>query len=379
MPAILVVCGMKIVVIKNNLKNGLSAVGRIAGENLQLPILKNILIETQENKIVLTATNLEIAVKYSVSGKVIENGSATVPAGVLSNLISSIASERLNLESKKSILEVKTDNYQAAINSSSTDEFPLIPKIKTGGNSLELESGTLKDALQQVMAASQFSELRPELNCIFMEYSVDNLKIAATDSSRLAEKNLSASQFSSTVSGPFSFLLPLSSGQELLRILEEEGKIKIYRDENQVFFKTEQWEFFSRLLEGTFPDYKQIIPKKHGAEITVSREEFLNSLKLAAIFSVESGEVRIKILEGKKALEISSSDQAVGENSYLLPAKVEGSAKEIFFNWKYLSDGLKALKSEEVLFGANDDNKPSVIKSPKDSSYFYIVMPILKV
>jgi len=369
---------MKIVVIKNNLKDGLSAVGRIAGENLQLPILKNALLETPENKIVLTATNLEMAIKFAVSGKVIENGSVAVPVGILSNIMSSIPSERLNIESKKGVVEIKTDNYQATINSSPSDEFPLIPKIKNNENYLELESSALKEAISQVTAASQFSELRPELNCVFMEYSVDNLRMAATDSSRLAEKNLSGSQFSSTISEPFSFLLPIPSSQELLRILGDEGKVRIYRDENQVLFKTKQWELFSRLLEGAFPDYKQIIPKKYGAEITVSREEFISSLKLSGIFSVKSNEIKIKILEGKKALEISSSDQSVGENSYLLPARIEGSAKEICFNWKYLSDGLRATKSEEIFFGVNDDNKPSVIKSPKDASYFYIVMPILK-
>lgn len=369
---------MKIVVIKNNLKDGLSTVGRIAGENLQLPILKNVLLETLENKIVLTATNLEMAIKFSVSGKVIENGSIAVPVGVLSNIISSIPSERLNVESRKGVVEIKTDNYQATINSSASDEFPLIPKIKNNESCLELDSCALKDALSQVTAASQFSELRPELNCVFVEYSVDNLKMAATDSSRLAEKNLGSTQFSSTISEPFNFLLPMPSSHELLRILGDDGKVRIYRDENQVLFKTEQWELFSRLMEGSFPDYKQIVPKKYGAEITVSREEFINSLKLSGIFSAKSNEVKIKILDNKKALEISSSDQSVGENSYLLPARIEGSAKEICFNWKYLSDGLRATKSEEVVFGVNDDNKPSIIKSPKDASYFYIVMPILK-
>ena len=369
---------MKIVVIKNNLKDGLSAVGRIAGENLQLPILKSVLLETLENKIILTATNLEIAIKFFVSGKVIENGSIAVPSGLVSSIISSIPSERLNIESKKAVIEIKTDNYQATVNSSPGDEFPLVPKIKNSENCLELESSTLKDAFSQVAAASQVSELRPELNCIFLEYSVDNLRIAATDSSRLAEKNLSNSQFSSTISEPFNFLLPIPSSQELLRLLGDEGKVKIYHDENQVLFKTEQWEFFSRLMEGSFPDYRQVVPKKYAAEIFVSREEFINSLKLSGIFSFKSNEIKIKILESKKAIEISSSDQAVGDNSYLLPARIEGSAKEVCFNWKYLSDGLKALKSDEVLFGVNDDNKPSVVKAPKDASYFYIVMPILK-
>lgn len=370
---------MKIVVIKNNLKDGLSAVGRIAGENLQLPILKNVLVETVENKVVLTATNLEMAIKYTVSGKVIENGALAVPLGVISNIISNISSERLNIESKKNILEIKTDNYRATVNSHPADEFPLVPKMKSPKGYIEIEAGLLKEALGQVITASQFSELRPELNSIFLEYSIDTLKMVATDSFRLAEKTFAAGQINSTINEQFSCLLPIQSGHELLRIVGDEGKmIKIYFDDNQVLFQGDQWELFSRLLEGSFPDYRQVIPKKCAAEVIVPREEFINSLKLSAIFSAKSNEVRIKVLEGKKALEISSADQVVGENNYLLPARLSGTVKETSFNWKYLSDGLKAIKSDEALLGLNDDNKPAVIKSPKDNSYIYLAMPILK-
>lgn len=369
---------MKIVVIKNNLKDGLSALGRMAAENLQLPILKNVLIEATGNKIVLTATNLEIALRFGIGGKIIENGSLAAPVGTLSGIISNITSERLNIETKKNVLEIKTDNYQASVNSFPGDDFPLIPKIKNQENYIEIDSGLLKDGLSQVVAASQLSELRPELNSIFVEYSIENLKFVATDSFRLAEKGFGASQIHSTIEGTFGFLLPIQSANELIRILSEEGAVRMYNDENQVLFKTEQWEFFSRLLEGTFPDYKAIVPKKYSAEMTVLREEFINSLKLSGIFSAKSGEVKIKILDSKKVVEISSADQSVGENSYFLSAKLTGSAKEIFFNWKYLSDGLKAIKSEEVLFGLNEDNKPAIIKSAKDTSYFYLVMPILK-
>ncbi len=369
---------MKIIVIKNNLKEGLSAIGRIAGINPQLPILKNVLLETIENKIVLTATNLEIAIKFIVSGKIIENGSIAAPVNILSNIISNIQSERLNIETRKNTLDVKTDNYQASINSSLSDEFPLIPKIKNQNNYIELDSSLLKDALSQVTLASQFSELRPELNSIFIEYSVDSLKLVATDSFRLAEKIINNTQFSSANEDSFSFLLPIQSAHELMRILGDEGRVRMYHDENQVLFKAEQWELFSRMMEGSFPDYRQIVPKKYGAEILISKEGFMNSLKLSGIFSANSNEIKLKVLENKKAIEISSSDQSLGDNNYILPAKIEGSAKEIFFNWKYLSDGLKAVKSEEIFFGMNDDNKPAVIKSPKDISYFYLVMPILK-
>ncbi len=369
---------MKVVVIKNNLREGIMAVERAAGENANLPILKNVLLETEDNKLKVTATNLEIAASFYISGKVIENGRITVPLGILSGLIANISSERIDLESKKNTLEIKTDNYQATVHGISAEEFPLIPKVKNLDECIEIESAALKETLSQTIIASQFSELRPELNSIFIDFSLDNLKFVTTDSFRLAEKTLTSGQFQSNHKEPFTLLLPLRSGQETLRILGDEEKVRIYHDENQILFKTDRAEFFSRLMEGTFPDYRAVVPQKFGAEINISRQELLSALKLAGIFSARTNEVKMNILENKRAVGISSSDQSVGENTYILPAKFRGDAKEMSFSWRYLSDGLKALKTDEVFLGLNEDNKPALLRSPNDASYFYLLMPILK-
>lgn len=369
---------MKVVVIKNNLKEGIAAVERAAGENVNLPILKNVLLETEDNKLKLTTTNLEIAASFCVSGKIIENGKTTVPLSIFSGLIANISSERIDLENKKNVLEIKTDNYQAAIHGISADEFPLIPRVKNLAGYIEIESGVLKEAFSQTIIASQFSELRPELNNIFVDFSLDNLKLVTTDSFRLAEKTLMSGQFQSNHQEPFTLLLPLRSGQEALRILGDEGKVRLYHDETQILFKTDRAEFFSRLMEGTFPDYRAVVPQKFSAEMNISRQELLSALKLAGIFSTRTNEVKMNVLENKKAVGISSSDQAIGENTYVLPAKFRGDAKEMSFSWRYLSDGLKALKTDEVFLGLNEDNKPALLKSPNDASYFYLLMPILK-
>lgn len=336
------------------------------------------LLETEDNKLKLTATNLEIAASFYVSGKIIENGKTTVPLDVFSGLITNISSERIDLESKKNVLEIKTDNYQATIHGISSEEFPLIPKISNLNEYIEIESAALKEALSQTIIASQFSELRPELNSIFVDFSLDNLKLVTTDSFRLAEKTLTGGQFQSNRQEPFNLLLPLRSGQEVLRILGDDGKVRLCHDGNQILFKTGQAEFFSRLMEGTFPDYRAVVPQKFSAEANISRQELLNALKLAGIFSARTNEVKMNVLENKKAVGISSSDQTLGENISTIPAKFRGDAKEMSFNWRYLSDGLKALKTDEVFLGLNEDNKPALLKSPNDASYFYLLMPILK-
>ncbi|TSC59931.1 MAG: DNA polymerase III subunit beta [Parcubacteria group bacterium LiPW_15] len=367
---------MNIVVIREKLKEGLDIISRATGEGSQLPILKNILLEASKNKITLVATNLEIATTCSVMGKIIEDGKTTVPGNLFSGLIGALQSERINISLKNESLEIKSDNYKAKIQGTSTEEFPIIPRLKEKKEFIEMDQAVLKEALSQTVVAAQFSEIRPELNNIHLYFTVDSLVFAATDSFRLGEKKISDKEFKSNIENEFSCLLPLKTANELLRILNETGAVKIFKDENQILFETEQWECISRLGEGRFPEYKQIIPKTFISEAVVERSEFMNAVKLTSVLSSRVNEISLKPHD--KAIEIVSGDESAGENDYLLAAKISGKMKPIGFNWKYLSDGLKALKGNEVYLGMSDENKAVLIKTPNEPSYFYILMPILK-
>ena len=372
---------MKLIIIKTNLKDGLETICGASGENLNLPILKQGLLTISDGLVKLTATNLEIAVSCVVSGKIIEGGLATFPINTLLNLINNIPSERLNIENNKNILEIKTDNYNATIQGLSPDDFPIIPKISptTPSNLIEIESAVLKDALNQVIISTQHSDLRPELSSVLFSFTANGLKIVGTDSFRLSEKTIPPAQFKANNIDAFRILVPLKTVSELLKILKPQEATQLYHDQNQVLFKTARYEFISRLVEGIFPDYTTIIPQKFDAEITVNREEFVQALKLTGIFGSRFNEVKVRIAANKKNLEIFSADQALGENHYFLPAKIQGKVGEVSFNWKHLLDGLRVLKTEEVYFGANsEENKPALLKSPNDATYFYILMPILK-
>lgn len=372
---------MNIVIIKSNLKKGLFSVERGIGENLNLPILKNVLIESQNNKVKLITTNLEIAVSFFVTGKIIDNGKVCVPINVLSSLVTNLSTERLNLEKKGNNLILKSDNYKATINGLPTEDFPLIPKIKNLGEYIEIKAEIFKEALNQVIIATQYSDLRPELNSILFDFSIDNLKLVTTDSFRLAERTIIAeSQFQSNYKKEFKTLIPLKTAQEILKILEDDETLKIYYDQSQILFKTEQLEFISRITEGNFPDYGSIIPKKFGAEFILKKEEFINALKLASVFGGRNNEVKLLISSDTKSLEVASTDQIIGENNYSMSAKIQGKLKnkEIIFNWKYLMDVLKILESEEIFLGVNDNNEPSLIRDFLNKHYFYILKPIVK-
>jgi len=371
---------MKVVLIKSNLKEALGVVERASGENLKLPVLKYSNMEAgEENKIKVTATNLEVAITFLLLGKVIEKGKVNIPTATVLGMINNLQSERLNMETRGGQLEIKTDNYEASTQTIPADDFPIIPKVKNEEDFIEMEGVVLKDGLAQVLAATQFSELRTELNSILFDFALDTLKFAGTDSFRLAEKTITSSQFKTNQTQNFRFLLPLKTAHELSRILKDDEKVRVYHDQNQALFKTDHWEMISRLTEGNFPEYSSIIPKTFDSEVLLEREELINALKLTGVFSSQTSEVKVKSAEGGKAIEINSASQDLGENRYVLPAKVKNNFKEVGFNWRYLADGLRTLKTAEVFLGVNEqDNKPSLIKSPNEASFFYILMPILK-
>ncbi len=368
---------MNIIVIKDKLKDGVDAVSRVAGDHPTLSILKNILIEAEGDIIKLTATNLEVGMQYMVPGKVVSPGSLTVPASLFSQLIGSIPYDRLNLTAKDGALEVTTDNYQASIQTTPAEEFPIMPKVNRDAVTVEVPGAVLKEALEQTLAAAQYSELRPELSSVLMKFGMDKIVFVATDSFRLAEKTLLDSDFTATTSEEFQILIPLRSAETIVRIIKDKP-VKITRDGNQVLVATAGAEFISRLIDGSFPDYQAIIPKEFLAEVEVSREEMLSALKLTGVFSGASSEITIKAASGKKAIELSSRDERVGENTYALPAKIKGDFEPLSFNAKYLGEGVKAASGKDITLKLNEPNRAAMIVPPKDDSYFYVVMPILK-
>jgi DNA polymerase-3 subunit beta len=361
-----------------NIKDAISAIEKAVGENTNLPILKNILIEAENNTITFTATNLEIAITHRVAGKVIEDGKITVPLALFSSLIGNIQSDRLNFEKKENNLEIATDNYSAVINGMSPEDFPITPKIKNTENYIEIKSVFLREAIQQVTVASQYSDLRPELNSVLFNFSIESLILASTDGFRLAERSIPSNMFVTKKKETFKMLVPLRTSLEVSRIMRDDEVVRIYQDDNQVLFKSDQTEMISRLVEGSFPDYSAIVPREFAAEIVVEKDEFLNAIKLAGVFGQKNSEVKIKIHQNKKAIEISSADQALGENNNILPAKITGDIPEVFFNWRYLSDPLKSIKAADLFIGLQEDAGPALIRAVSDTSYFYVLRPILK-
>jgi len=171
------------------------------------------------------------------------------------------------------------------------------------------------------------------------------------------------------------FIIPLKTAQEVLRIVKE-GPVTFFIDPNQILFKNDDIEIISRLIDGTYPDYDQFIPKSFDTEVSLEREHLLSAVKLVSTFSGKVNDIKVQVTDNKKALQVYSANQYLGENKYLIPSKIKGSPGEVSFNWRYFMDGLKNFNVSEVVFGLNGDNKPAILKNPNDTSYFYIMMPI---
>ena len=378
---------MKLTTLKESLNNGLRIVEKISGKNLTLPILNNVLIVTEKNFLNLTTTDLEIGIKYRALVKTEKEGQITVPTKILSSFIGFLPEEKITLEVKNQTLYISCKNYNTQIKGQSADEFPLVPKIKND-NFLEINSAPFCEGLSQVVDFSVLNQARPELSGVYLSFQKDALQMTATDGFRLAEKTL---YFEKKNNQDLSFILPQKTAREIINIFSEKtGKIKILLSPNQVLFESlekeisrPQIQITSRLVEGEYPDYREIIPKKHKIQAVFLRSDLLGQIKAAGVFSGKSNEVKIKIDPKKEEMEMVSQNPEYGENKSLLSGKFnykEGPQKmEISFNYRFLIDGLLNISSPKVLFELNGEDGPATLKPENDSSYVYVVMPIKSV
>lgn len=364
---------MKFTVLKENLKKTLSIMQRIVLKSPGLPILENILIEAENKQLKISATNLELGVDVVVKGKTEKEGKVSVPAFLLSGIINNVKEERVVLEGKGMNLEVKTESFQGLIKGQDANEFPIIPRPDIG-KFLSIDAKKFAGGLSQVSYAATVSEIYPEISGVFFSFTKDRLLLVATDSFRLGKKEINEQipkEFSDT-----SFILPLRSSQELLYIIDQQeaNQLRIGINENQVVFTIDDVYFVSRLLSGSYPDYSQLIPADFTTDIEVNKEEFMEKIKLTAIFSPKTNDCRVKISESGIIL---SSDTALGSAEASVKARVKGvSEGEIIFNYHYLLDGLFHIPAKEVVLHIKNKTTPVLFKGIGDESYVYLVAPL---
>ncbi len=373
---------MKISSLQENLKQGLFLVNHVAGKNLNLPILNNILIEARDGNIKLIATNLEIGIVSTIRGKIEEEGSYTVDSKIISDFIFLLPNKKIDLKQKENSLFIEAENNRTKISGQGAEEFPLIPSIeKRDFYSVNIQE--FKKALSQVVFAVANSETRVELSGVLFNFSKDKLILVATDSYRLAEKKVLLKKESSKEEK--AAIVPAKTIQEIIRVLsnlkdgdsESEDEIKFYITENQIMFSIDPTELVSRLIEGQYPDYKQIIPGLGKTNIIANKNELIRAVKIASLFSKTGiNDVNLDFPKGKNRIVVSSASGQSGENITEVEAMVDGDDNGVVLNYRYLLEGLNSVEGEGVKIEVIDGNTPCLIKPEKDDGYLYVIMPI---
>ena len=364
---------MKLECSIEKIKNAVSQVERITGKNLTLPILSSVLLIASSKSLKLRSTNLSLGVEIEIPAKIEKEGMLAISGSVLNAIFSNVSqNENVQLEEKDGNLLIKTKKTQIKLKSQPHEDFPTIPKVD--GTSFEIEAKKIIDGIKSVYYSSSVSDIKPEISSVFIYTDNDNLVFVSTDSFRLAEKKIKTKG----VPEILGILIPFKNIAEILKIFGEfQGMIKVCFNKNQISFSSENIYLTSRVIDGVFPDYRQIIPKNFTTEVVILKQDLLNALKLSNIFSDKFNQVNLKISPKEKVFELSSANNDIGENKTYLDAVINGENIELSFNYKYFLDCFVSITTDSVSIKSGA-SRPMVISPVSDSSFTYLIMPMNK-
>jgi len=361
---------MKAIVSQENLKKALLLSERATSRTATLPILNNVLMRTENGRLKVSATNLEIGVHCVIGAKIEKEGAIAVPAKTVADFVTSSPAGAIVLSVQDHVLTLKSETYKTTVLGFDTAEYPIIPKV-TGDTVATMNPEILKRSLASVVDASAVSENRPELAGVYIAFSDGKTVFAATDSFRLAERSgVSKKGRQETV------IIPRATAMEVIRLCDQNiGDIAVRIADNQISFSGEDAEVVSRLVDGTYPDYRKIIPEKAVTRVLVSRKDMEDAVRLTSVFSSNISDIQLLCKEG--TLSFSAKNSAKGDALVSASANVKGDDFELTVNHYYLSDGLKSVPGDEIVLEYTGTGSPLVIRmaeEPKDA--LYLVMPL---
>lgn len=374
---------MKVTVLQENLARGLSIVSRAVSPRSTLPVLSNILIASDEGRLRLSATNLELGITCWIAARIDEEGSTTVPARTFNDLVNTLPGDQVQLT-----LDVKTQNLHVKGGTSNNDikcidaqEFPPLPVPEMDG-AVQLNVADFKEMIQQVAFAASTDEARPVLMGVLLHVEKDKLTMAAADGFRLSVRK---AVLSNPVPQPLNLIIPARALNELARVAgDSEEPIYMVSPKNrgQVLFRVKDVEVVSQLIDGTFPDYQQIIPRNYKSRTLVSTASLLKACKQAEIFAREGSNVArfdIKQANGEmqpSEVEISATSEETGKNETIVEATVDGGSVLIAFNVKFLREALEVIRTPNVALETSAANAPGVVRPVGDDDFLHVIMPM---
>lgn len=354
------------------LKNAINQAERVTSKNLTLPILNSILLIASGKSLKLRSTNLSLGLEIEIAAKIEKEGVAAVSGSVLSGVFSNMPlNEKVNIESADGNILVRTKKSRIKLKGGQPEDFPTIPIVS--GKTFEIESKKLIDGIKSVYYSSSLSDIKPEISSVYIHQDNDNLMFVSTDSFRLAEKKIKIKDLEE-IGG---IIIPFKNVPEILRVFGDFlGLLKVCFNKNQISFSSDNIYLTSRIIDGVFPDYRQIIPKNPKTEATLLKQDLLNALKLSNIFSDKFNQVNLSINPKEKIFELSSQNNDIGENKTSLDAVLEGESVLLSFNYKYFLDCFQSLNTDSLTIKIIDSAHPILVSPVSDSSFTYLIMPM---
>ncbi len=372
---------MRLSCLQENLNRGLGIVGRAVATRTTLPITNNVFLATDESRLKLVATNLEMAISHWIGTKVEEEGAITVPARLLTEFIASLPNDKVDITlSSGKTLELKCARFEARISGVDAKDFPPIPKVDEGITT-KVEVEALRQGINHVVFAAASEESRPVLTGVDAQFDGDLLTLAAADGFRLAVYKL---PLATPVSEKTEVIIPARTLTELSRLIgDDEGAVDIMVNSNksQILFRLKNTELVSQLVQGAFPQYTQLIPQSSNARAVVDVAEFLRATRTASIFARDgSGIVRLVVTPGSELtpgkITVSARSEELGDDVGEIDATVEGEEAKIAFNGKYLTDVLGVLHESQVVLETTNPSSPGVLRPVGTDNYIHVIMPM---
>ena len=373
---------MKSTVLKENLKDALSTGERISIKSLSLPILNSLLLSAEKNFLQIEATDLELGVRFRILSKNEEEGRAVILSKSFSQFLSLVKESQLTLTTNNNNLQVLGKGFTTVLKGLNPEDFPIIPNLKGDEPFLEIEALTLCKGLSSIAGFTGQTQARPEISGVLFLFQKNTLKLVATDSFRLGEKTLYLGEGSSLDA---SLIIPAKTCRELIGIFGElPGKLRVslsptlvaFDYENQERLELPKIQLVSRIIEGEYPHYQDVIPVKCKTTALLEKTEFVNQLKASSMFSGKTNEVRLEFDPEEQQVSFSAKNLDTGEHASSMKAKIEGAPQDTSFNWRFLLDGILHIANEEIELGLTDQESPVLLKPKAEEGYLYVAMPI---
>ncbi len=373
---------MRVACLQENLSRGLGTVGRSVAVRSTLPVTQNILIVAEESRVKLVATNLEMATTCWVGAKVEEEGSITVPARVFSEFVSSLPNELVHIEMPAGgrTVQFTCGRFQAHMNGIDAEDFPPVPDVAEG-IAAEVEADGLRDGISRVAMAAATDESRPVLTGINVEFEGERLTLAAADGFRLAVYKMPLAK---AVDGKATVIVPAKTLNEVHRLLGDQDQpvfVTVNEQRSQALFRLDNAEIVTQLVQGTFPNYSQVIPKSYETRAVVDVAEFTRVARMGSVFARDASNiVRVLITPGGEMkpgkVTVTAQAEEIGDNTGDLDALVDGKEAKIAFNVKYLLDVLGVIKQSQVALEVSTPSSPGVVRPIGTDNYVHVIMPM---